>query len=77
MKSRSLLFYYGLASQLWPTHAAIPGICSISQIAYGRLSSGLQQKLQTELSEGAHSYNAISAAWFADDLEKDEHLYEA
>ena len=52
----------------------------IAQIAYDRVAPALQQKLSAELSglsEGAHSYNAISAACFADDLRRDQHHLDA
>ncbi len=50
----------------------------IAQIAYQRLSPLEQQKLQSELSglsEGGHTYNAISAACYMDDLRRDKKLF--
>jgi hypothetical protein len=48
-----------------------------AQIAYDRLSPAAQQSLQAQLSglgEGAHTYNAISAACYMDDLRRDKNV---
>lgn len=50
----------------------------IAEVAYQRLGTGDRQKLQTQLAgltEGAHTYNAISAACYMDDLRRDKNLF--
>ena len=52
----------------------------VAQIAYQRLTPAEQQKLQAQLAslkEGTHTYNAISAACFPDDLRQDKRLFGA
>ena len=50
----------------------------IAQIAYSRLAPAKQQSLQMQLAglaEGVHTYNAVSAASYMDDLRRDTNLY--
>ena len=80
MKVNSLLLLLSLGFAASASAWDDSGHLLIAQIAYDRLAPALQQKLSVELSgmaEGAHSYNAISAAFFADDLRRGQHHLDA
>ena len=80
MKAESLLSLLCLCFAATAPAWDDTGHLLIAQIAYDRLTPALQQKLSAELSgltEGAHTYNAISAACFADDLRRDQNHLDA
>ena len=80
MKPNSLLLLLCLSFAASAPAWNDSGHLLIAQIAYERLAPALQQKLSAELgglSEGAHTYNAVSAACFADDLRRDQHHLDA